>query len=65
MSVHYRMYPFIVLLLQFLVFLGALALGVLGFTGVDPLRGLFGSAVGVVQMSIGIAAVVLIVMRFL
>lgn len=65
MYTHYRMYPILVLIAQFLVFLGALSLGVLGSTGVDPLRGLFGSMLGPVQITIGIAAVVLIVMRFL
>ncbi len=65
MYTHYRMYPILVLIAQFLVFLGALSLGVLGGTGVDPLKGLFGSMLSPVQITIGIAAVVLIIMRFL
>ena len=59
------MLKIVVLLCQFFVFLGALSLGVLGFTGVDPLKSVFGSMLSLTQCTIGIAAVVLIVLRFL
>ncbi len=59
------MLKIIILIAQFFVFLGALALGVLGFTGVDPLKAVFGSFLSLTQSTIGIAAVVLIVLRFL
>ena len=59
------MLKIVVLICQFFVFLGALALGVLGFTGVDPLKSVFGSTLSLAQCTIGIAAVVLIVLRFL
>lgn len=59
------MLKIIIAICQFFVFLGALALGVLGFTGVDPLKSVFGSMLSLTQSTIGIAAVVLIVLRFL
>lgn len=58
------MYAFIVALCQYLALLGALAWGVIGFTGVDALDGLFGKMSAVVKMSIGVAALILLIMRF-
>lgn len=58
------MFAFIVVLCQYLALVGALAWGVVGWTGVDPVRALFGGFADVVKMSIGIAAVVLLVLRF-
>jgi uncharacterized membrane protein YuzA (DUF378 family) len=59
------MLKIVVVIAQFFVFLGALALGVLGFTGVDPLKAVFGSTLSLAQSTIGIAAVVLIMLRFM
>ena len=59
------MLKIVVVIAQFFVFLGALALGVLGFTGVDPLKAVFGSTLTLIQSTIGIAAVVLIMLRFM
>lgn len=59
------MYSFIIAICQYLALLGALAWGVVGWTGVDPVRGLFGSFADLVKIAIGIAAIILIVLRFL
>lgn len=58
------MFAFIVALCQYLALVGALAWGVVGWTGVDPVRALFGGFADVVKMAIGIAAIVLLVLRF-
>ncbi len=58
------MFAFIVALCQYLALVGALAWGVVGWTGIDPVRALFGGFADVVKMAIGIAAVVLLVLRF-
>lgn len=49
---------------QFFVFLGALGLGVMGFYDIDPLKPIFGSITSIVYSTIGIAAAVLIALRF-
>lgn len=59
------MLVYIIALCQFFALFGALSWGVVGWTGVDPIRGLFGGFADTVKIVVGIAALVLIVMRFL
>ena len=50
------MLVYIVALCQFFALFGALAWGVVGWTGVDPVRGLFGSYADSVKIIIGCCA---------
>ena len=59
------MLTYIVALCQFFALFGALAWGIVGWTGIDPVRGLFGSYADSVKIIIGLCAVVLIALRFL
>ena len=58
------MFAIIVALCQYFALVGALSWGIVGWTGVDPIRALFGTFADVIKMAIGIAAAVLLVLRF-
>ena len=55
----------VVMLSQFFALLGALSWGVMGYASINPIQAVFGSAHKSVEIIIGIAALVLVGMRFM
>jgi uncharacterized membrane protein YuzA (DUF378 family) len=49
---------------QFFALVGALSWGLIGYTEINPIRAVFGSAHKSVEIIIGISALVLIMLKF-
>jgi uncharacterized membrane protein YuzA (DUF378 family) len=54
----------IVMICQFFALFGALSWGLIGYTEINPIRAVFGSAHKSVEIIIGISALVLIILKF-